>query len=152
MRNTILIAVAAILSVAPVVRAQDWVVDKLRADLRAERAAIIEDEMQFTQKEADAFWPVFKRYENAIRSINDQRLKLITKYAENYADMTDDIAEGLAKKSLELDIKEAYVRKQYFREFNHVLPATRAVKFFQLDSLINLLVRTQVAAELPFVE
>jgi hypothetical protein len=134
------------------VRAQDWVIDMMRSDLRAERAALIQEEMEFTQQEADAFWPIFKKYENEIRKINDQRIENIGKYAENYFSMTDGLAEQLAKKSLELDIKEAYVRKKYFREFNRVLPAKRAVKFYQIDTLIGLLVRAQVASELPFME
>ena len=152
MKKAILIAVAAVLAWSTAVYSQDRVIEMLRADLRAERTAIVEEEMQFTPQEAAVFWPVYRKYENEIRKINDQRIELIHTYAENYTNITDDIAEQLAKKSLELDIKEAYLRKQYFREFNHVLPATRAAKFFQLDNFINLVVKTQIAEELPFIE
>jgi hypothetical protein len=152
MKRMILFAAAAMLCAGTAVRAQDWVVEKLRADLRVERAAAVEEEMRFTPEEADVFWPVYQEYESELRAINDQRIKLIAKYAENYESLTDDIAGALVKKSLELDIKEAYVRKEYFRRFNRVLPATRAAKFFQVDGLLNLLVRTQVASSLPFVE
>ena len=152
MKKVILIAVAAVLAWSTAVYSQDRVIEMLRADLRAERTAIVEEEMQFTPQEAAVFWPVYQKYENEIRKLNDQRIELIHTYADNYTNITDDIAEQLAKKSLELDIKEAYLRKQYFREFNHVLPATRAAKFFQLDNFINLVVKTQIAEELPFIE
>ena len=152
MKKAILIAVAAVLAWSTAVYSQDRVIEMLRADLRAERTAMVEEEMQFTPQEAAVFWPVYQKYENEIRKLNDQRIELIHTYAENYTNITDDIAEQLAKKSLELDIKEAYLRKQYFREFNHVLPATRAAKFFQLDNFINLVVKTQIAEELPFIE
>jgi len=152
MRKMFLFAVAVIVCGTTAVHAQDWIVEKLRRDLRAERVAVIQEEMQFTQEEADVFWPVFKKYEAEIRAINDQRFKLITKYAENYENMTNGVAQELTKKSLELDIEEAYVRKEYFRQFKHVLPATRVAKFFQVDGMINLLVRTQVSSSLPFVE
>jgi hypothetical protein len=152
MKKAVLAALAAILCAGTAVQAQDWVVEKLRSDLRAERAALVEEEMQFTEAEAAVFWPVFKKYESELRAINTERLELIGKYAENYASMTDDVAHELGKKTIELDIKEAYVRKEYFRQFNHVLPAARALKFFQLDGLLNLLVRAQVASSLPFVE
>jgi len=152
MKKAVLWIAAALLWGGTAVHAEDQVIDMLRSDLRAEKAAVIEEEMQFTQQEADLFWPVFKRYENEIRKINDQRIDLIKTFADNYENMTDALAAQLAKKSLELDIKEAYVRKNYFREFSHVLPATRAAKFLQLDGLINILVRAQVVAELPFVE
>jgi hypothetical protein len=152
MRKMILLAAALTVCAGTAVQAQDWVLEKLRSDLRAERAAVVEEEMQFTEEEAAVFWPVFKKYESELRAINTERLKLITKYAENYEDMTDDVAHELGKKSIELDIKEAYVRKEYYRQFNHVLPASRALKFFQVDGLLNLLVRAQVASSLPFVE
>jgi hypothetical protein len=152
MKKAILIAVAAVLAWSTAVYSQDRVIEMLRADLRAERTAMVEEEMQFTPQEAAVFWPVYQKYENEIRKINDQRIELIHTYAENYTNLTDDIAEQLTKKSLELDIKDAYLRKQYFREFNHVLPATRAAKFFQLDNFINLVVKTQIAEELPFIE
>ena len=152
MKKVILIAVAAVLAWSTAVYSQDRVIEMLRADLRAERTAMVEEEMQFTPQEAAVFWPVYRKYENEIRKLNDQRIELIHTYADNYTNITDDIAEQLAKKSLELDIKEAYLRKQYFREFNHVLPATRAAKFFQLDNFINLVVKTQIATELPFIE
>ena len=151
-RNAVLWVAALIVCGGTAVHAQDHVIDMLRSDLRAEKTAFIEEEMQFTQQEADGFWPVYKRYEAEIRKVNDERVALIKKYADHYENMTDAVAAQLAKKSLELDVKEAYVRKNYFREFSHVLPATRAAKFIQLDGLINTLVRAQVVAELPFVE
>jgi CRISPR/Cas system-associated endonuclease Cas1 len=151
-KKTLLLVVAVVLAGSATVRAEDRVVELLKSDLRAERAAVVKEEMRFTEEEAAAFWPVYKRYEDEIRKINEQRLELNRKYAEGHASMTDDLAEQMAKKSLELDVKEANVRKHYFRKFKHVLPATRAAKFFQLDSLMSLLVRTQIAAEPPFIE
>jgi hypothetical protein len=152
MKGIAMLVLAVALCGSTAVQAQDTVIEMLRADLRAECAAIIEEEMQFTEQEAEVFWPVFSKYEVEIRGINDQRIDLIHAYVTNYEDMTDALAQQLMKKSLELDIKEAYVRKKYFREFNHVLPAIRAAKFFQLDGLINSVVRAQIAEELPFVE
>jgi hypothetical protein len=152
MKKMVPVAVAAILCMGTAVYAQDWIVEKLRADLRAERAALVEEEMQFTEEEAAVFWPVFKKYESELRRINSERLTLVAKYAENYADMSESVADAIVRKSLELDIKEAYVRKEYFREFKHVLTPTRAAKFLQLDGLLNLLVRAQVASSLPFIE
>ena len=152
MKKMVLVAVAAILCMGTAVRAQDWVVEKLRADLRAERVALIEEEMQFTDQEAAVFWPIFKKYESELKAIYTERLELIGKYAENYTDMSESVADAITKKSLELDIKEAYVRKEYFRRFKHALTPTRAAKFFQLDGLINVLVRAQVASSLPFIE
>ena len=134
------------------VYAQDAVIEMYRSDLRAERIALIAEEMQFTDEEASKFWPVYRKYEKNLRKINDARLAIITEYADNYFDVTGDMAYDMMKKSIELDIKEAYLKKEYLRKFNWVLPSTKAVKFYQLENLINLLIRVQIAAEVPFVE
>ena len=152
MKKTLLLLVAVALVGSASVHAEDRVVQMLKTDLRAERAVVVKEEMRFTEEEAAVFWPVYKRYEDEIRKINDQRLELSRRYVEEHATMTDELAERMAKQSLELDVKEAYVRKRFFREFKHVLNPTRAAKFFQFDSLMSLLVRTQIAAEPPFIE
>jgi hypothetical protein len=132
--------------------AQDEIIEMFRSDLRAERIALIAEEMQFTDEEAARFWPVFRKYEKELRKIYDARLDIIKQYAENYFEVTDGMAYDMMKESIELDIKEAYLKKKYLREFNRVLPGTKAVKFYQLENLIETLIRAQIAAELPFVE
>jgi len=148
----LLLSLLLVVFAGSAVYAQDAVIEMFRSDLRAERIALINEEMQFTDEEASRFWPVYRKYEKELRKINNARLKIITEYAEDYFDVTDDVASGMMKKSIELNIKEAYLKKKYFREFNWVLPTTKAVKFYQLENLIDLLIRVQISAELPFVE
>jgi hypothetical protein len=153
MRKSILVLGLLLVAFASsAVYAQDAVIEMFRSDLRAERIALINEEMQFTDEEASRFWPVYRKYEKELRKINDARLKIIAEYAEDYFDVTDDVARDMMKRSIDLQIKEAYLKKKYFREFNWVLPATKAVKFYQLENLIDLLIRVQISAELPFVE
>lgn len=153
MARVVLLAVLLFVMVSSTaVYAQDAVIEMFRSDLRAERIALIAEEMQFSDEEAAKFWPVYRKYEHELRKVNDARLGIITKYADSYFDISDDTALAMMKKSIELDIKEAYLKKKYLREFNWVLPGAKAVKFYQLENLINLLIRVQIASELPFVE
>lgn len=131
---------------------RDALIDLLRSDVRAERIAIITEVMDFTEKEASAFWPVYREYEKEQRKINDRRIALIKQYAENYFDMDDATAGHIAKTWIDLDIKEGYLKKKYLRRFEWVLSPIRAAKFLQLDGQINLLIRLQIAAELPMLE
>jgi hypothetical protein len=130
----------------------DALIDLMRSDVRAERIAIITEVMDFTEKEASAFWPVYRRYEKEQRKINDRRVELIKQYGENYFDMDDGTARHIVKTWTELDIKESYMKQKYFRRFEWVLPTIKAAKFMQLEGQINLLIRLQIAAELPMLE
>ncbi len=131
---------------------KDALIDLIRSDVRAERIAIITEVMDFTDEEASAFWPVYRKYEKEQRKINDRRIELIKQYAENYFDMDDETARHIVKTWVELDIKESYMKKKYFRQFEWVLPTVKAAKFLQLENQINLLIRLQIAAELPMFD
>ncbi|UCH83768.1 MAG: hypothetical protein JSW50_15180 [Candidatus Latescibacterota bacterium] len=130
----------------------DALIDLMRSDVRAERIAIITEVMDFTEEEASVFWPVYRRYEKEQRKINDKRLELIKEYGKNYFDMPDATARHIVKTWIELDIKESYMKKKYFRRFEWVMGTIKAAKFLQLENQINLLIRLQIAAELPMLE
>ncbi|MEJ2719701.1 MAG: hypothetical protein P8181_00990 [bacterium] len=130
----------------------DALIDLLRSDVRAERIAIITEVMDFTDKEASAFWPIYREYEKEQRKINDRRIALIKQYTGNYYGMDDATAGHIAKTWIDLDIKEGYLKKKYLRKFEWALSTIQAAKFLQLDGQINLLIRLQIAAELPMLE
>ena len=78
-------------------------VELLRSDIRGQAAALITELMEFTEAEDAAFWPIYREFESDLAKINDERLKLIQDYADNYDKITDAIADQLATKALELE-------------------------------------------------
>lgn len=126
--------------------------EMLRSDVRAERIAIVTEVMDFTDKEAEKFWPVYRKFEKQFRGMNDQRLVILQDYAKMYWQISDDQASKLMKGWLELELKDAYLKKDYYRKFNQAIGGKQAAKFMQLNNQIGLLVRLQLAAELPMIE
>ncbi len=129
--------------------AVDAYIDAMRADFRADKIDLITAAMQFNQKDAAAFWPVYKRYQAEVTALNDERVQLIKTYADKWTTMTDADAKSLAQKSLDLEGRRNDVRKKYFAEFNQVLPGLTVAKFFQLEHRLDLLVDLKIASELP---
>src|SRR4051812_39028888 len=58
-------------------------VELLRADVRAEKVAILTEMMEFTEKEDAAFWPIYREYDVELSRINDTRVALIADYAKS---------------------------------------------------------------------
>ena len=129
--------------------AVDAYIDAIRADLRADKIELITEAMQFSQKDAAAFWPVYKRYQAEVTALNDERIQLIKTYSDKWTTMSDADAKNLAQKSLDLDGRRNDVRKKYFAEFNQVLPGLTVAKFFQFEHRLDLLVDLKLASELP---
>jgi hypothetical protein len=108
--------------------------------------------MQFTNEEANAFWPVYREYEFEFAKIGDARIALIKDYARTYETMTDEKAKELIQEALKLEGRRTKLKRKYFRKFDRVLPSKTVAKFFQLENQINLLIDLQIASELPLIK
>lgn len=132
--------------------AQEAYIELLRSDVKTKKVAIVTEVMQFTNEEANAFWPVYREYEFEFAKIGDARIALIKDYARNYETMTDEKAKELIQEALKLEGRRTKLKRKYFRKFDRVLPSKTVAKFFQLENQINLLIDLQIASELPLIK
>jgi hypothetical protein len=127
-------------------------VELLRSDVRFERVAIITEMMQFTEAEDEKFWPVYREYEAALSKLNDDRLALIKEYAAAYHNITDEVADRLARGALDLEGRRHALKVQYYDRFKSVLSPKTAARFLQVENQILLIIDLQIASSLPVVQ
>jgi len=124
----------------------------LRSDLRSQHVAIITEVMGFTEAEDAKFWPVYREYEADLAKINDDRMALIKDYAANYEKLTDEVADKLARRALDLDAKRGALKSTYYDKFKTALSPKTAARFIQVENQILLLLDLQIAASLPLAK
>ena len=124
-------------------------IETARADMRADRITIITDTMAFSDKEAQAFWPVYRRYEYERSRVDDRRAAVTKDYFEKHSTLTAEDAKAMAEQMFDCEAALAALKKKYFKEFNAVLPTLTVVKFFQLEHRIDLVMDTKVESVLP---
>lgn len=129
----------------------DSYIESLRADFRAGKVNLITQAMHFNDKESAAFWPIYRRYEAEVTTLNDGRVAVIKTYAEKFATLTDAEAKTLVEKSLALETARIELKRKYFKEFSKALPPLTVAKFFQLEYRLDLLANVQIASELPLL-
>ena len=105
--------------------------------------------MQFSEKDAAAFWPVYKKYDAEVVKLNDERIRLVKTYSDTWMTMADAEAKQIAQTSLDLEARRADLKRRYFTEFSKVLPGLTVAKFFQLEHRLDLLVDLKIASDLP---
>jgi hypothetical protein len=127
----------------------DSYIESLRADLHADKVAIITKAMNFNDKDAAVFWPIYKKYSYDLSKLDDQRVQLIKEYAQDFNTLTDAQAKDMAERLFKYQSARIDLKKKYFKEFNKALPAVTVVKFFQLDNRLDLLVDVALASQLP---
>jgi len=127
----------------------DSAIEVARADIRADKNAMISAEMNFSDKDGAAFWPVYRKYEYERSAVDDLRAAVIKEYAGKYLNMTDGDAKAMTDRMFECESRETELKRKYFKEFNKVLPAVTVAKFFQLEHRIDLLIGMKVESSLP---
>jgi hypothetical protein len=127
-------------------------VELLRSDLRSQKVAIITDIMQFSEDEDAKFWPVYREYETELSAVNDDRIALIKEYAAAYGNITDAIADRLARGALDLEARRHAVKVKYYERFKTALSPKTAARFLQVENQILLILDLQIAASLPIAQ
>jgi hypothetical protein len=127
-------------------------IELTREVIQTQRKAIIAKNMQFTEEESQAFWPVYNVYREAMRKVGDRKVKLISSYADNYRDLTDEEAKGLLAEFLKIQKAEWKVKKKFVRKFRKALSEKKVMRFYQVENKLDAIVNVQLAADIPLAK
>jgi len=130
----------------------DTEIQLLRSDVQSDKNQIIADTMQFTEKESQAFWPIYRDYARDQQKIGDQRLGVIRDFANKYDTLTDSDAKDLVQRLMNVEDQTLNLREDYWKKFEAALGAKRAAKFYQVDNRLTLMINIQLAEAIPLVK
>ena len=148
---------ATTLLAGPAALAQDQAADNMeivREKVRADKKLLVAGNMELTESEAAAFWPVYEAYQKEISVLNQRTLKAIETYADVYNQGTvpDDVAKKLLDEALDIDADEVDLRKSYVPKFSKVLPAAKVARYYQIESKIRAAIKYEIASGIPLVK
>lgn len=126
-------------------------VELLRSDVRAQKAAILTELMAFTDAEDAAFWPIYREYDAEMSKLGDERVALIGDYAKHFDDMTDETADKLATKAIELESRRRAAAATCYDRVKKALSPRTALRFLQVEHQLQQLIDLQISAALPVV-
>jgi hypothetical protein len=156
-KNAVIIAVLGLImtigaiSAASQEKASDnmqIVIEKIRAD----KKLLVAENMQLTEREAKAFWPVYRLYQDELFLLRARTLKLIGDYSESYEGMTNDRAKKLMDEFMAIESLGPKLRQAYLPKFRKVLPETKVVRYYQIESKIQAALMYELAANIPLMK
>ena len=124
----------------------------VKEKMKADKKLLVAENMQLTEKEDKAFWPVYDSYQKDLGKLNERLLKLIDEYAQNYETMTDQTAQGLTNKYLALESERVKMIQSYVPKITKAVGSKKAARYLQLENKINAIVRFELAANIPLVK
>jgi hypothetical protein len=154
--------ILALTLVSAPVRAEDLVADKkdsasgnmeiLRGKIRADKKLVVAANMDLTETEANAFWPIYQEYQTDLAKANERIGNLIGEYAENYQSMTDQTAKKLLDKSIILERDRLTLRVFYLPRFQKALPSIKVARYYQIENKIQAILQYELAENIPLVK
>ncbi len=126
--------------------------DVMRDKLRADKRLVVAEALELTEKEAQAFWPVYNAYQSDMVAHYDRILKLLETYAGSYKSMTDAVATQLLGEFLSVQTSYLNIITAYLPRFQKVLPPRKVARLYQLENKIRALVDYQLAQDVPLIK
>ena len=129
----------------------DAYIELLRTDVRKSKSQIMGQVMQFNPNQAATFWPIYQQFDATLTKIGDRTKELIRKYADNYGQMSGDVADQLATELLELEQQRNDLKKQYYHKIKQAIDPITAARFLQVENQLERLIDLEISAGLPVI-
>ena len=128
--------------------------DILKDKIKADKKLLVASNMNLTDSEAKAFWPIYDAYQRDLQKINERLIKAITTYADAYNKdtLTDAQAKQITSDVIGVEESEVTLRRTYAAKLAKVLPGKKVARYLQIESKIRALVRFDLASQIPLVE
>ena len=124
------------------------VLEKIRAD----KKLLVAENMQLTEAEAKAFWPLYDRYQDELFLLRARSAKLIEDYADAYEKMTNDTAKKLLDEYMTIETLQLKLRQAYLPKFRKVLPGVKVVRYYQIENKIQAVLLYELGAKIPLIK
>jgi polyhydroxyalkanoate synthesis regulator phasin len=124
---------------------------QLRAEIQADRQAVVMANLKLTDAEGQAFWPLYREYRGEMAKVGDRLQKLIQDYAVTYESATAEQAKAMVDEMMSIQRAELKVKEAYLPKFRKVIPELKVARFLQIENKIDTLIKIDLAANIPLI-
>jgi len=126
----------------------------LTQKLKADKKLMVAKNLQLTEAEGTAFWPVYDSYQADLDAINKRMSNAILTYADAYrkGPVPDALAKQLLDEYLAIDDDEVKAKRAMVGKVEKVLPQVKTARYVQIESKIRTLIRMELAEGIPLIE
>lgn len=155
-RITVIAVLLAMAMLCPIaIYAQDPPADNMQfvlEKIRADKKLLVASNMELTEAEATAFWPLYDEYQNELFLLRTRTLNMIGEYAEAYEKMNDGRAKKLLDELMTIDELGLILRQTFLPKFRAILPDIKVVRYYQIENKVNAALMYEFASNIPLIK
>jgi hypothetical protein len=115
----------------------------------ADKKAVYARNLGLTDAESAKFWPIYDDYEAKVKKLDDRFVANVDTFAQKYDTLTDKDAEGVLKEKMAIEKERSDLKQAYTRKIAKVLPPKKALRYAQLETRIEIMLRRNVYSLIP---
>jgi hypothetical protein len=119
------------------------------AAARADRKAIVGANMNLTEAQAKAFWPLYDAYEAKMDKLDDRHAAEVKAFAQHYQTLTDEDATKKLDEVIAIKQERLDVQKQFIPKFRAAISSINTTRFFQIDNKLAAMIQCDIAQIVP---
>ena len=141
----------ALLATPAVLPAQGLGTDEqiLMKQIMTDNRAVYARNLEMSDSESRAFWPIYGEYEAKVKKVDDEFLALVNEFAEKYDTLNEADATRMLKTKMKLEKERMDLKQTYTRKIARVLPPVKAFRYAQVETRIENLLRREVYGLIP---
>ncbi len=124
----------------------------LRAAVKADKKAYVASILALTPAEAKKFWPVYDAYQRTLDMTNREKNVTIMGVIGQDKPVSDPYAKQIAKDLIVAEEQETKARRTLYNRVMRALPATKAMRYLQLESKIRAVQAYDYAQTIPLIK
>ena len=125
----------------------------LRDKVKADKKLVVATNMDLTEAEAKAFWPVYDAYQKDLEALNQRTIAMIKSYAAawNTNSMDNEKAKKLTAEFLAIQADEVKLMQSYVPKLSKAVSAVKVARYLQIESKIRAIIRYELASQVPLI-
>jgi hypothetical protein len=105
--------------------------------------------LALSDSESRAFWPIYDEYEAKVKKLDDRFLDLVNRFAAEYDSLSDAEAAEMLKEKMAIEKDRMALKQTYTRRIAKALPARKALRYAQVETRIENILRRDVYGLIP---
>ena len=127
-------------------------IENILAQIQSNKRDYIEKNMQLTSEEKEKFWPVYDKYQEALRELNEAYVLFVWANMDDTLISSNDKAQAIIKEFLDIETKRIELIQTFAGQFGEVLPPRKLIRYLQLESRAKTFINNMVEKRIPLLE
>lgn len=123
----------------------------LKAAARADKRALVASTVKLSDAEAKKFWPLYDDFQRKQDALNRRTARLVEEVVAQTGPITEAHAKALLNESLAIEDEEMRARRGYQSRLVKVLPATKVMRYLQLENKLRAVQDYDIALVMPLL-